>query len=202
MRGWLAARLTLYPAGYALLKWDDADAGNPLVQAAVAQLLPMLGGAAYAPSVSAVAAQLTRLAEGAAGATLAGCRILPRCGGRLLICREEVTPAPRRLKTDEELLWDRRFRVTAGRLGEALTLQSLGRPGWQELADRGVASALPGPARWALPAIRDSRGLRAVPALGWNREETEEPPVKISFSPASPLMARRFTVASHSGHII
>jgi hypothetical protein len=56
-------------------------------------------------------------------------------------------------------------------------------------------SPIPSPARAALPALFDARGLLAVPHLGYLRAGASAPPVALAFQPGYPLAGQRFTVA-------
>ena len=117
-----------------------------------------------------------------------------------------------RLESGQKLLWDGRFEVALRRAGgrgapvgleRDLELGPLGRPrgdaDWAEVRAVAPATAtarIPAPARAALPALRDGRGVLAVPHLGYRRPDSPAAGLRFCrFRPRNPLMISAFTVA-------
>ncbi len=166
----LAARLRLYPQGYALLMPGDLPA------AALGPLLRLLAGADWAPAPRQLVGRLH-------AATLGGVRILP--AGRLLpggwlLVREAAAlgpPVPAR----RGAVWDRRFRLVADAPG--CMLGALGP------AAAGLRRKAPWPAAvlMTLPALWRDGVLASVPHLGYG--EACAVPL---FSPPAPLAGAPF----------
>ncbi len=209
----LVRAVTLDPAGFA---WVDPA---PLVAApaelglrALARVLITVGGAEYGPRLESLERLHGRISAGlTAGATLGGCRVLLR-RGRLLVVREARNLPVIRLNSGQKLLWDGRFEVAlrrAGGRGAAMGLElelelgPLGGPwgdaGWAEVraaAPAAVAARVPAPARAALPALRDRRGVLAVPHLSYRRPDSAATWLKsCRFRPKNVLIISAFTVA-------
>jgi tRNA(Ile)-lysidine synthase len=136
----LAKSLWLHPAGYATI--DPAPllrAPKALSLGALARCLMAVGGADYPPRIERLERLYGRLTAGLGrGATLGGCRIVPR-RGRLLLVRESARTPTVAVRPGDRLHWDGRFRVTVGgRAGPgrgALHLGPLGREGWMSLLE-------------------------------------------------------------------
>lgn len=197
----LAEGVAISPLGYA---WLDPEVLRAVpyeaARLALEALLKALSGAAYPPRGARLERLLTRILEGLEqGATLSGCRILPRKQG-LLLCREVKTAETAPLVAGQEILWDGRFRIALE--GAELAGASLGpltEEGWRQAStlDPGLRERpLPGAARPALPALRSGGRLLALPAFGWRGPEL--PPgamIRCSFAPKNPLTSAPFTVA-------
>ncbi len=213
----LVRAVAVHPAGFARLETDALVAAPEEVGLrALARVLMTVGGAEYTPRMVRLQRLYGRIAAGPArGATLGGCRIVPR-RGQLLIVREAAAVPEVSVRPGERLRWDGRFEVAVdrragagggapdlgalgGSLGGALGLGALGTAGWAEVraAAPGLrATPIPAPARLALPALRDARGLLAVPHLGYEREDSAGFGLKFCrFRPASGLTFPAFTVA-------
>ena len=171
---------------------------------ALTRSLMMVGGANYAPRLPSLMRLEARILAGLrAGATLGGCRILPRKGGLLLV-RESAAAPLVKVEPGQRLHWDGRFEIRLRRAkgrtrGGGLAVGPLGAAGWAALAGRaGQASRdlVPAAAGASIPALFDRRGLREVPLLGYRRS-TRAPNLLQScrFSPQNALTAVRFTVA-------
>jgi tRNA(Ile)-lysidine synthase len=152
----LAGAAEIRPEGFA---WIDPGrlGGDAVAEAALARLVRLVGGAAFAPVAAAVAALLGR-----GGGTLGGAWLRPASGGRWLLAREPALvagPVPARAGAT----WDGRFRL-AGGAPTGFTLGALGAAARPVPEPAGLPRAvLPG-----LPAIRDAHGvLVAVPALDY-----------------------------------
>ena len=150
---------------------------------ALASLLMSVSGQIYRPRFE----RLSRLYESlSAGpwrdATLHGC-FMTRSGGSLMIAREAAQIADERiLHPGDTALWDGRFEISAESPGEALRLRRLlQRDVSADLRRTAAWSELPVFARETLPALFDSRGLAAVPPLGYLRPDlTEEPSLRFT----------------------
>jgi len=88
---------------------------------------------------------------------------------------------------------------TGGGAAAKLALGPLGTAGWTEVRAAAPACArgrIPAPARAALPALRDAKGVLAVPQLGYQRPDSSANRVKLCrFRPRNPLILSAFTVA-------
>ncbi len=204
----LARAVAIHPAGFARLE------AGPLVAApeeialrALARVLMTIGGAEYTPRLERLQRLYGRIAAGLTrGATLGGCRIVPR-RGQLLIVREAAAVSAVTVRPGARLRWDGRFEVAVSRRARGrrgmpelgtLGLGALGTAGWAEVraAAPGLrATQIPAPARPALPALRDAQGLLAVPHLGYERPDGAGFGLKSClFRPSSGLTALAFTV--------
>lgn len=200
----LARAAQVDPAGFA---WLDPEvlAGAPdqVSRPALARLLMVVGGGAYPPRGERLArlhAHLdTRLTR---ARTLGGCRVLPR-RGRWLVVREPARAERQSVAPGARLVWDGRYEVWLSRSQErsdvAWELAPLGDDGWREVVSTEPvlkATRVPPPARPALMAVKDSLGVREVPALGYRRGECEAAVAACSLAPPRALSAPAFTVAS------
>ena len=200
----LAGAVAVDPSGYAWLEPGPlVGAGPETGQRALARVLMAIGGGAYAPRLERLSRLYDRLSTGLGrGATLAGCRILPR-RGRLLIVREPAAAAVVPLFPGAQLRWDGRFEVVlardagGGRGSLALgPLGEAGRAGISDGLDQARAGVIPSAARAGLPALSDRQGLLMVPHLGYCRVPEEAPALKkCRFAPENALTGSRFTVA-------
>ncbi len=195
----VARAVRLLPAGYAEV--DPAAilaAPAPVGGAVLARVLRTVGGRAYTPRTARLARLLADLyARPTRGRTLAGCRIVPR-RGVWLILREWARAPTVAVAPGEPLHYDGRFRAVVGETGGDMTLGPLGETGWAALAAADPAlraTAIPPPARPALPALRDSAGICAVPGLGWRRDSTAPDLTFWAWSPARGIAEGIFTVA-------
>ncbi len=193
------------PAGFL---WLDPEvlgrAPTEVRLRALTRCLMMVGGADYAPRLASLMRLDGRLLAGLrAGATLGGCRILPR-KGRLLVVREPAAAPQVQVEPGQRLHWDGRFEIRLRRpksvaRSRGLTIGPLGATGWADLVGRSGEARrgpLPAAAGASIPALFDRRGLREVPLLGYRRS-TRLPNLLQScrFSPQNALTALRFTVA-------
>lgn len=209
----LVRAVVLDAAGFAWLEPEPlAAAPEELGLRALARVLRTVGGAEYGPRLGSLARLYGRISDDRIrGATLGGCRILPR-RGRLLVAREARNLPELTLRPGQELHWDGRFQVALRRgpgspcgpreTGE-LGLGPLGTEGWAEMkADLKTGAPalemapIPAPARAALPALRDAKGLLAVPQLGYQRPDSAVAGLNFCrFRPRNPLIISAFTVA-------
>lgn len=201
----LARAATPDPAGFL---WLDPEpfghAPREVRLRALARALMAVGGAEYAPRLVSLERLEARIAKGLKrGATLAGCRLLPRRAGVLLV-REAAAAAPVAVQPGAALLWDGRFEVRVGRRrsaagGHALSLGPLGEAGWAQVAAAIPALRklpIPAPARLPLPALFDRRGVLEAPLFGFRRRPEIPAFLRVCrFAPRNPLAPLGFTVA-------
>jgi tRNA(Ile)-lysidine synthase len=198
----LADAAAVFPAGYVRL--DPAILGSApdeIALRALAHCLVTVGGADYGPRLDRLARLHRAIRDGrlGGGATLAGCRVLPRRGD-LLICREPaMATAEMALEPGTPVLWDGRFqvRVAAGKAGIALVVRRLGANGWAALTAREPAlrrHPIPPPVRPGLPAVWAKGGVCAVPHLDICLGDRHMNATAL-FLPRAPLARTRFTVA-------
>jgi tRNA(Ile)-lysidine synthase len=200
----LAAAAAVFPAGYVRL--DPAllqSAPAEVALRALAHCLITVGGADYSPRLERLERLHRAVRDGriGGGATLAGCRVLPR-RGTLLICRETAMAAGEvAIEPGTPVLWDRRFqiRVAARRAGAAgpLVVRRLGADGWAALTARDPAlrrHPIPPPVRPSLPAVWARAVLVAVPHLDICLGKGHMHATAL-FLPRAPLARTRFTVA-------
>ncbi|MEE8280052.1 MAG: tRNA lysidine(34) synthetase TilS, partial [Alphaproteobacteria bacterium] len=220
----LAGAATVYPAGYCRLETAPLRAAPSEVGLrALARVLMCIGGAPYPPRLERLERLYGALArDGLATArTLAGCRIAPArqggVAGVVWVCREPAVVAPPvPVGAGERVRWDGRFLAELaagdkargkgkgrprGREGDgAVTLGPLGRDGWAEIAraDPSVRSTpIPAPVRPTLPALKDAKGVLAVPHLGYRRRPEKAGTLKLAAIfcfPAQPLAGAGLTV--------
>ncbi len=121
--------------------------------------------------------------------------------GRTLLCREPAAIArPLPLRPGEAVRWDGRFQITLGTGASAgLAVGALGRDAAaiaRETA-KSAAARLPAAVRAGLPALRDAKGVVAVPTLGYFkccREEAETAACRVQFWPVRSLTGAGFTI--------
>ena len=206
----LAARaVVIHPAGHALLDPAPfAAAADEVAMRLLARVLVTVGGGTYMPRLDGLERLAAVLRTGAALAGFGRGRTLSRCRvvgwrGRVLVCREPAALAPPvALPPDgAAAVWDGRFRVSALPSAPAgLTVGALGAE-ISEIAPAALRRAVPGPARPALPALRDGAGgMLAVPHLGWRRDGEPRMPggetfhATLVFHPGRSLTGAGFTV--------
>lgn len=193
----LARAVSLHPAGFALLEPGPIAAAGELGERALGRVASTVGGALY-PLRRERLARL-RAALGATpvrASTLGGCRFVP-WRGRVLVLREIARAAPPLpLDPGVPVVWDRRFRAALAADAPApLALSYLGSDGVASLGQRAIAddNPLPRLAYPALVALRDRKGLAAVPHLGYRCPGAGAVP-SLAFSPPEPLCGAGFTV--------
>lgn len=198
--GLLARATQMHPAGFA---WLDpklfAAAAPEIALRALAAVLVAVSGAEYPPRLHRLERLHGELASGALGQgrTLGGCRLLQH-RERILVAREPEAAAPASAPPGARLSWDGRFRIAVPEgapLGLAVAALMRDRRCLSPNALK-VLEAMPAPVRPSLPALRDSRGLAAVPILGWVRPGLEDTlgAVRARFRPRRPLAPLGFTV--------
>lgn len=186
----------LDPRGFAWLERAALLAAPPpLALRALARLLRCLAGRAHSPRGPKLLRLLEALrapGEAFRGATLAGCRILPRSAGRLLVVREAA--AIRRASSpadgdraagtpEDEPLWDGRFRLCHGSPDAAA-----------DTAGPVVPGRVPAAARAGLPTSCDLDGRATLPHFSATWSEMVEQEKAVRFAPRRALTAASFTV--------
>ena len=199
----LAARaVRVRPAGYAEVDADAVLAAPDAVGGAVlARVLRTVGGRTHTVRSRRLARLMRALrAEPGRACTLGGCRIVPR-RARWLVLREPGRAPTVSVRPGETRGYDGRFVLTVAAQPApegTLTLGPLGTAGWAALTacDPALrAVPIPPPVRPALPALRDSAGICAVPDLGWVRAAGAPYLSFWGWSPARAVGESVFTVA-------
>ncbi len=178
----LAARVTLHPAGWALLS------GGPIAPAALAALLRTIVGRPHPPRTDAI----DRLAAAPRPATLGGARLMPAGSAgpadAWLVVREAALMAPA-VPATPGVLWDGRFRLQHAPPG-----LSIGALGPDSARLRRHVSGWPAAVLATLPALRQEGRVVLVPHLAWpNCAACED--VALGFAPPHPLAGAPFLAA-------
>ena len=167
----LAEAATPDPAGFLRVNPAPLTAASPeLGLRALAAVVMAVGGADYPPRLERLERLYHEIGAGLKrGRTLGGCRIVPE-HGMVLVCREAgAVAAAVAARPGATIHWDGRFRLTLSADGpRGLTLGALGQV---KIGTSG--RLLPTAARAAVAALRDDRGIIAVPALGYRRRAGE-----------------------------
>ncbi len=187
----LARAASLHPAGFA---WLDpaalAASSEETGLRALAALLATVAGSPYPPRFEGIERLYQDVCRGLAGGrTLGGCEIVPR-RGRLLVCREPAAMAPSvAAAPGARTLWDGRFVLDLPASAQHLSLGGLGcaTGDWD-------MKPIPAPARAALPALSDARGIVAIPHVGYVRAGAElaASGLVLQLRPARPLAHHGF----------
>jgi tRNA(Ile)-lysidine synthase len=116
----------------------------------------------------------------------------------ILICREPAAQAaPVPAPPGRTVRWDGRFTLAVpATAGAGLTLGALGDDALQVRGS--CRRELPGVVRPTLPALRDAKGVVAVPHLGYDRDPVEPGTAAgctVFYRPTRPLARAGFTVA-------
>lgn len=206
----LARAAAVDPSGFIELDWAMVNAAPADIAAeALQRCLLCVSGAGYPPrreKLENLCADLRAShAGGSFARTLAGCRIIfqpsAENGGSILICREEARAATAAVAPPGNFfLWDGRFKIVRSDRGGATWLGQLGYEGWREIVQAAPTlreSAIPLPARFSLPALRDAKGVVAVPHLGYRRAKLRRGSGlrRIVWQPANSLTRAGFSVA-------
>ncbi|MEE2662049.1 MAG: tRNA lysidine(34) synthetase TilS [Pseudomonadota bacterium] len=201
--------VVLYPEGYAELdveQWRQLD--RVLGSRLIAELLRIIGGGIYLPRrerLNRLVAVLSTQTRGAR--TLGGCVISFR-GLTVRIWREyqkinEVIP----ITPGTSVLWDRRFELCFNlkkrSIASNIYVRSMGENGWVRLLDNVNLSQkvdslkkIPGPVRYALPAVWRGKNIVEVPDLSWSQAENLQNFIqRARFKNKAPLQILPFWVA-------
>ena len=205
----LAAHCRVHPAGFVLIDPAILDRDKQAASRLLSAAILMVGGGAYAPGRSAMDGLFHRLIhglaediQGAATATLGGCRIGPfmRRGGRwLAVCREAGRCAPAaRVNAGKAIVWDGRIGAQLdgpSPMPADLTIGALGEAGWakiaREIGDQ-TAREVPPAARYALPALFRGETVLAAPNLRFTKALPPKWRLDLAFCPKRPLAGAGF----------
>ena len=171
----LAEAVAFCPGGYAVLYREAlVSAPEPIARRMLSRVLQSIGGADYPPRGGSLGRLLGRLTSGPPRtSTLGRCRLGPH-GQQWLVVRETGRDALLPIRPGETKRWKGRFQLflspegledldpagfSVAALGEA-DRSSLIRP-----PEGAPETAIPGPARAALPALRYLDAVVAVPHL-------------------------------------
>ena len=198
---YLARFVTLDPTGFATIDPLAFAAPEAIGIKALGAVLATISGSDFPPRTERIERLYRALAEGSAqDRTLGGCLILRR-QGRILVCREPAAvAAPRPIAPGEVTRWDGRFWIALGAAApDGLTVGALGAdaPIIAREQRKSAALRLPVALRASVPALRDSKGMVAVPALGYFkrcRKEAETTACRIEFRPVRSLTGAGFTI--------
>lgn len=186
----LARSTAIYPEGWALVASDGLAAAPPAIaRRALARILMCVGGDDYAPRTDRLDALLEAIRTGglAGGRTLAGCRLVPRRQGLVVVREAAAIAADQPVAGPGRYTWDGRFciAVEGATVPPGTVLRALGEDGWRavaaELGSRGksLRSQVLPPARATLPALCDLDGVAGVPHLTYRRQGVDPDSVKV-----------------------
>lgn len=191
----------LHAEGYAEIDRRALVAADPdSARGLVSILIHAVGGQGYGPRRD----RLDRLM----GHILGGAAFRPRTLGRCVIgLRRESLIIRREYRTigdripavgGQRVVWDGRFDVVFGQIPETvdkpLELRALGEAGWRELAKQaGTAGfrSIPGPVRYALPALWADGRVVEVPHLQYRAKQFIDNIVEIAQFRSEPVLTGR-----------
>ncbi len=201
----LARSVAIYPEGWAAIDRESLVAAVPdICRRALARVLMVIGGNDYAPRGE----RLDRLHDAIVrndlqrGRTLAGCRVMPRKDG-ILVLRESAAAGSALPVADPGVyVWDGRFAVVIAGSGDPArhALRALGPDGWSALAkaDKALRDLpIPAAVRPTLPALWDLEGVKEVPHLLYRRRGGDPDSVRavsVAFRPVHGLAGAGFGV--------
>lgn len=206
----LAGRsVAFFPEGYAEVSGDafrDAEADTS--RGLLSGLLRAVGGARRPVRRRSVERLLASLRGGGPDRrrTLGNCLIAPIPGG-FRVCREPGTALEARpVRGDGRMRWDRRFDIEAAPAARSrpAEIRALGEAGWHAAmprADSQAARRLPGPVRFALPALWIGGEVIEAPHIGYTQSD-ERLLRDARFRPDAPLCGPPFAVAKPVSRII
>ncbi|UEM23197.1 tRNA lysidine(34) synthetase TilS [Skermanella mucosa] len=198
----LARAVEVWPEGCVLLRPEPIRAApDDLALRVLGRCLASVGGARYQPRRDAVERFHRSFSGGAPprGATLGGCRIMPRQDGRLLVAREPRSAVERiAIRGGATLRWDGRFLVTAPS-GAGGVVAPLGAASCAGALPKHL-ERLPAVVRETLPVLLREGGAKSFPrfdfANGINPEEEAgtASAIRAVFAPPEPVAASAFVV--------
>ena len=210
-----AETVAVFPEGYAEIDAGRLRAAAPdAVRELLSALLHCIGGRNFAPRRARLDRLVAAVCVGGPDRprTLGGCILAPG-GGRLRVWREpkairdvRIYEGWRTTTVIRRFLWDGRFKIDIHIGLAGLNVQTggfrvapLGEEGWQSIADAvdpAFGDAIPGPVRFALPALYLGGGVAEVPHLGYRRVADDmDIDISAQFSPPAILAAAPFRVA-------
>ena len=205
----LAARsVAFYPEGYAEVDGEafraaEAETSRGLLSG----LLRVVGGARRPARRQRIERLLAVLRGGGPDRrrTLGNCLIVPIAGG-FRVCREPRTVREARAICGEgRIRWDRRFDIETGPAAwsRPAEIRALGEAGWQAAmpAADSAARRLPGPVRFALPALWVGGEVIEAPHIGYTAPEGNLLR-EARFRPDAPLCGPPFSVAKPVPRVI
>lgn len=203
----LARCVAVYPEGWASVAPDLLATAPPAIgRRALARLLMCVGGAAYPPRTERLERIYAAICGGplAGGRTIAGCRLVPRRGGLLVVREEAAIGAERAVLGPGRAVWDGRFDLSLTGLTAppGAVLRALGEAGWREVAPhlKSLGSlSLPPLVRASLPTLYDLDGVVEVPHLTYRRHGVDPDSVKVvsvNFRPRYALAGAGFASVS------
>ena len=207
MARYLAQFVMLDPAGFATIDARAFAAPLALGIKALGAVLATIAGSDFPPRTERIERLYRALAGGVAqDRTLGGCLILMK-REKILVCREPAAvAAPRPIAPGEAVRWDGRFRLrldvaapggwTVGALGAEAPMIAR-EPVIAKEWGKSAALRLPAVVRQTLPAVRDSKGVVAVPGLGYFkscRKEAGMAACRSEFWPVRSLTGAGFTI--------
>lgn len=206
LAGLAARHVRFQPEGWAMLSAgivSDAAAMGPRL---LTSLLRAIGGAAYPPSPSAVAALWQRMvADARTGATLAGCRLAATEGGWQLMREERHLEGPVPVPPGgSTVTWDGRFRLSIQGTMQG-QVQALDDLLWQRATALEPAlkrAPLAAAIRRTCPVLTERGEICAIPHLGFNRADRATLSCYILPEVAVPAFGPRFAVVSAANDII
>lgn len=198
----------LHSEGYATIaRAGLASADIEIAGRLVSAVLISVGGLDYGPRRARLDRLMADIRENRdfRPRTLGNCVIHVR-GADIQIRREHRTVGDDSLLAPgQQILWDGRFEIgfsdAPGLCAAGYRLGALGEDGWRQIVARSgdedlrAYRGIPGPVRYALPAIRHDEKVVEVPQLGYqSRQGVEKIVETCRFQPRSPLNGHPFWV--------
>lgn len=174
----LADALVVKSAGYGILKRKlFFNAAPEIGQRALSKILSFIGQSDYPIGFNKIERLYQALGKNDfRGATLQGCQLSPVPPGDILICREaREADEVLKLKSGEQALWDKRFKVCFRGKG-CLEVKALGERGWETFVHENPAARgvdVPHPVRASLPAFFRDGEVVLVPHFNFSQENLE-----------------------------
>ncbi|HEX3972999.1 MAG TPA: tRNA lysidine(34) synthetase TilS [Stellaceae bacterium] len=197
----LARFVAIDPAGFATIDPHAFAAPEALGAKMLGAVLTTIAGGDYPPRGERLGRMYRDVAAGLSrDRTLGGC-LIRRWRDQILIVREPAAVAePVPLAPGQSTRWDGRFQVTLDAAAPAgLRLGALGADTAAIAREQRNSAALRLPAvvRATQPALRDAKGVVAVPMLGYFkccRREAETAACRAEFGPIRSLTGAGFTI--------
>ena len=198
----LACSARIHPAGFAVLNSKEIFSSHGEIGTrALGRVISAIGGNSFIPRMKKLERLSKDLSDNISGhagflaRTLGGCRVIVGNGiyrGTILICREvRGLPKPLWIEKSNRLVWDRRFQIQfSSTIQPGSRLAALGEPGWLEITSNNPElrnCEIPRPARFALPALFDKKGVYSVPHLGFLKSNGPPDIKNIQFSPPNSI---------------